>query len=114
MNADNFNFTMPEVPRVTYGFGGGPKLGLSVQDTEDGKGVKVLDVDDDGNAAKAGIKENDVITRVNEEEVNSADEISRLVRTNRDKPSLRLQVLRNGKSQTIEVKVPRKLKTADL
>ena len=114
MNAENFNFSMPEIPRLAYGMGAGPKLGLSVQDTEDGKGVKVLDVDQDGNAAKAGVKENDVITRLNDEDVNSADEISRLVRSNRDKPSIRLQVLRNGKSQTIEVKVPRKLKTADL
>lgn len=94
--------------------GGAPKLGLSVQDTDDGKGVKVIEVDDESNAAKAGVKENDIITHVNDKEVNSADEIAKIVRENKEKISIRLQVKREGKSQNIEVKMPRKLKTADL
>ena len=91
-----------------------PRLGLSVQDTEDGKGVKVIDVDDEGNGQKAGVKENDVITAINNKEVNSADEVARIVRESRDKPSLMLKIKRAGKIQNIEVKMPRKLKTADL
>jgi serine protease Do len=104
----------PDAPfrmRIT---GGAPKLGMSVQDTEDGKGVKVVDVDEESNAAKAGLKQDDVITNVNDKEVNSADEIAREVRESRDKASIKLKVLRNGKAQNIEVKVPRKLITADL
>jgi serine protease Do len=103
----------PDAP-FAYGMSGGPKLGLSVQDTEDGKGVKVVEVDEDSNAAKAGVKENDIITHINDEAVNSADEIARKVRAGRDKASLQFKVLRNGKTQNIEVKTPRKLKTADL
>jgi serine protease Do len=91
-----------------------PKLGLSVQDTEDGKGVKVIDVDDEGNGKKAGVKENDIITAINDKEVSSADEVARIVRECRDKPSLMLKVKRAGKIQNIEVRMPRKLKTADL
>jgi serine protease Do len=91
-----------------------PKLGLSVQDTEDGKGVKVLEADKDGTGAKAGIQKDDIITSIDDKEVNSTDEIARLMRQKANNPSVRFQVLRNGKSQTIEVKVPRKLKTADL
>jgi serine protease Do len=91
-----------------------PKLGLSVQDTEDGKGVKVIDVDDEGNGQKAGVKENDVITAINDKPVNSADEVARMVRESRDKPSIMLKIKRAGKIQNIEVKMPRKLKTADL
>jgi len=103
----------PDAP-FAFGMGGAPKLGLSVQDTEDGKGVKVVEVDEDSNAAKAGVKENDIITHINDEAVNSADEIARKVRAARDKASLQFKVLRNGKAQNIEVKTPRKLKTADL
>src|SRR5206468_5038748 len=33
-------------PGQYYAFDNRPRLGLSVQDTEDGKGVKVIDVDD--------------------------------------------------------------------
>lgn len=91
-----------------------PKLGMSVQDTEDGKGVKVIDVDDEGNAKKAGIKEGDLITSINGKEVNSADEVARIVRENRDKNTVSIKLKRNGKTQDIEVKIPRKLKTADL
>ena len=94
--------------------GGQPKLGLSVQDTDDGKGVKVIDVEGESNAAKAGVKENDIITHVNDKEVNSADEVSKLVKENKDKPNLSLKIKRDGKAQTIQVKMPRKLKTADL
>jgi serine protease Do len=93
---------------------GQPKLGLSVQDTDDGKGVKVIEVDEESNAAKAGVKENDIITHVNDKEINSADEISRMVKESKDKATLNLKLKRDGKSQTIEVKMPRKLKTADL
>jgi serine protease Do len=103
----------PDAP-FAYGMSGAPKLGLSVQDTEDGKGVKVVEVDEDSNAAKAGVKEDDIITHINDEAVNSADEIARKVRAGRDKSSLQIKVLRNGKAQNIEVKTPRKLKTADL
>lgn len=62
---NDFNFEM-------NGFGR-PRLGLSVQDSEDGKGVVVQEVDEDSNAAKAGIKEGDVITRFNDTEINDVN-----------------------------------------
>ncbi len=91
-----------------------PKLGLSVQDTDDGKGVKVIEIDEKGNAAKAGVKKDDVITHINDKVINSADETSKIVKENKEKASVRLQVNRGGKTQNIEVRMPRKLKTADL
>lgn len=104
-NGDTWNF-FPEETR----------LGLSVQDTEDGKGVKVLDVDDESNAAKAGIKEDDIITEFAGKEVNSADQVAKLYRETLTKkePSVPVKILRNGKSQNLSIKVPRKLKTAEL
>lgn len=122
----NFKMDMPDynellVPKIqgapraqAWSRSGTPKLGLSVQDTDDGKGVKVIEVDEESNAAKAGIKENDLVTHFNDKEVNSADEVARLVKENKDKVSFNLKVKRDGKTQNIEVKIPRKLKTADL
>ena len=111
----------PNAPRV-QGFsfnddkwsGGSPRLGLSVQETEDGKGVKVLEADKDGNGAKSGIKVDDIITHVDGKAVNSTNEIARIVREGREKTSLAFKVQRKGKTETIEVKIPKKLKTADL
>ena len=106
---------MPRMRGQAWSYNGGaPRLGLSVQDTDDGKGVKVIDVDDESNAAKAGLKENDIITNFNGTEVNSADEVAKLVKENKDKPTISLKIKRDGKVQTVEVKMPRKLKTADL
>lgn len=121
-NMDILRETMPRiqgVPRtpngLTYSWSGNsPKLGLSVQDTDDGKGVKVIEVDEESNAAKAGVKENDIITHFNDKEVNGADEVAKMVRENKDKISIQLKIKRDGKVQNIEVKMPRKLKTADL
>ena len=101
-------------PGQYFAFDNRPRLGLSVQDTDDGKGVKVIDIDDEGNAKKAGVKENDVIIAVNDKEVNSADEVAKIVRENKDKPSVMLKIKRDGKTQNIEVKIPHKLKTADI
>lgn len=127
INTQNFRMMRPVMPPNSpdapgfdfrfreNGMGGNTqRLGISIQDSEDGKGVKVLEVDEDGNAAKAGIKEGDVITRINDKEIKTVDEVSREVRQNRDKPSFNFQVQRKNKTQNIEVKIPRRLKTADL
>src|SRR6187399_3258130 len=120
MDMPDYELFAPRVqatPRVRNGqawSNGAPRLGLSVQDTDDGKGVKVIDVDNESNAAKAGLKEDDIITNFNGTEVNSADEVAKLVKENKDKPTISLKIKRAGKVQTVEVKMPRKLKTADL
>jgi len=108
----------PDV-RAPYGqnftwSGGTPKLGLSVQDTDDGKGVKVIDVDEESNAAKAGVKEDDVITEADGKTINSTDDMVKTIKESKDKVSIMLKLQRAGKTQNIEVKMPRKIKTADL
>lgn len=112
----DFNFEdRAGAPRV-YGFGaaGRPRLGIKAQDTEDGKGVKVLDVDDESAAGKAGIKEDDIITDFDGKAVNSADELANAAKAARDKAAVTVKLKRDGKDQTIEIKTPKKLKTAEL
>ncbi len=97
-------------------YGGQPKLGIRAQDTEDGKGVKVLGVDEGSAAEKAGIKEGDVITSFDGKEINSVNELVDLSRAAREakKMLMPLKYLRDGKEQQAELKIPRKLKTAEL
>jgi serine protease Do len=97
-----------------FSYGGRPRLGIKAQDTEDGKGVKVLDVDEGSAADKAGIKEDDVITEFDGKAVNSADALAQASRESKDKSSLKIKLNRAGTSQTVEVKIPKKLKTATL
>jgi serine protease Do len=60
------------------------------------------------------VKKDDVITHINDEEVDSTDDVVRAMRDARTEGDVTLKVLRDGKEQTIEVRIPRKLKTADL
>jgi serine protease Do len=112
----NFNFDWKDgdfSPRM-YSYGGKPRLGIKAQDTEDGKGVKVLSVDDESAAEKAGIQDEDVITEFDGKKVNTAEELANAAKEAKDKPAVKITFNRNGKSQTVEVKTPKKLKTATL
>jgi serine protease Do len=76
--------------------------------------VKVIDVDEDGNASKAGIKEDDVITEIDGKTVNGADDAAKAIKDGKDKVSVKVKLRREGKTQEVDVQIPRKLKTADL
>lgn len=108
-----FNWDGPGQNR-SFSYSGRPRLGIKAQDTEDSKGAKVLDVDEESAAEKAGIKEDDIITEFDGKKVNSAEELAAAAREAKDKNLIKITFLRNGKSQTAEVKIPKKLKTANL
>ena len=90
------------------------RFGIRAQDTEDGKGVKVLDVDDESMAAKAGIKEGDIITRFDGKEINTATALTEAAHAAKEKASVKITFIRDGKTQEVEVRVPKRLRTADL
>lgn len=94
------------------------KLGLKIQDTEDGVGVKVLDVDKDSPAEKAGLKKDDVVTEINGKKVSNTDEtreqLQELKDKEKDRSSYTLKAKRNGSEMNFDIKIPKKLKTANL
>jgi serine protease Do len=92
-----------------------PRLGLQVQDTEDGKGVKITEVEDeDAPAGKAGLKEGDVITSINGKAVTSVDEIKDVLKDLKEGDTVNLQYTRDNKQQSADVKIPKRLKTSNL
>lgn len=117
--AYNYNFKMPPMPDMEgmqMGPWGpsAPKLGIKAQETEDGKGVQILEVEDSSAASKAGLKKGDIIVEFNGSDVNSTNKLIEQLQDARQKPAAKVKILRNGVSQEIEVKMPRKLKTAEL
>ena len=117
----NYNFKMPKMDMITpetpYAFSmnnGKPRIGIKAQDTEDGKGVKVLDIDDESPADKAGIKEGDIITQFDDKDVNSTETLVNLARNSKTKPSVKVKINRDGKTSEVEIKTPKKLKTTNL
>lgn len=91
----------------------GPRLGVSVKETEVSKGLEVTDVDENSAAAKAGLKKGDIITEVGGKNVNTVDEIRKAVSENKDK-AFNVKYSRDGKAASVEIKFPKKLKQTDL
>lgn len=91
-----------------------PQLGVRIQDTDDGSGVKVLDVNDGSLAASAGIKENDVIVSIDGKRVKDTDEARAALQAASEKTSYPMVLNRQGSVVNVDIKVPKKLKKADL
>ncbi len=91
-----------------------PKLGIKIQDTEEANGVKVLDVETQTAAATAGILKDDIITAIGGAKVSNTDEAREQLRENKEKAAYDIKVKRNGTDMTFNIKIPKKLKTANL
>jgi serine protease Do len=116
----NFNFSfepymMPGNPRGGFAWTEDrPKFGMGVEDNPDGDGVKVSNVEAESQAAKAGLQKEDIITEVEGNVIKNVDELREELAEGRDKSSLSVKVLRNGKPESLTLRVPKKIKTADL
>jgi serine protease Do len=91
-----------------------PMFGIRIQDTEDSSGVKVLDVDEGSLAATAGVQENDIITQIDGKPVKDTDAARDALQETREKNLYSINIKRNGTPMTLQVKVPVKLKKAEL
>ena len=69
------------------------------------KGVIVSKVEENSPAAKAGIKEEDVILKFNGKDIDNTVELSTLVASNSPKSDIDLKILRNGKPMDVTVKL---------
>jgi serine protease Do len=81
---------------------------------EEGKGVKVIDVEPGSPAEKAGFKKEDILTHIDDKKITNTDQASEALGENKEKSSYSVSVQRNGKPFNMEVKIPRKLKKTDL
>lgn len=123
LNGNDFNFQMPLMPGMNgmngryfkfFNDNNKPKLGLKIEDTETGNGVKVLAVEEGSAADKAGIKKGDVITELNNEKVSNVNEVVDQLQDQGEKDKVNIKAMRNNKAINFEVKVPKKLNSADL
>ncbi|MGG9964701.1 PDZ domain-containing protein [Ferruginibacter sp. SUN106] len=90
------------------------KLGLKIQDTEEGDGVKVLDIDKESPAEKAGLKKDDVVTEIGGKKVTNTDDAREQLMENAEKSTYTIKAKRNGSEMSFDIKIPKKLKTANL
>ena len=76
---------------------------LSQNDSSVTEGAQVLKVEDGGPAAEAGIKANDVIIKIDDETISSADGLIIALREHEVGDKVKLTLVRDGKQQTVEV-----------
>lgn len=116
MEGFNLNDDLAEIQSdaIYNAFGNRKKIGLKIQDTEEGNGVKVINVEDSSAAATAGIKKDDIITEINGKKIENTDDAREELVPDEDKKSYKIKINRGGSEMNFDVKIPRKLKTANL
>lgn len=98
----------------TYAMPNQRKLGLRIQDLEEGEGVKVIDIEKESAAEKAGLQKGDVLVSIGGVKVNNTDDARQELRPSPSKNGYTIKAKRGGKEMTFEVKYPKKIKTVDL
>jgi serine protease Do len=107
-NGDAFGFSSED-------WGSGSYLGVDTRDItadrlatlhlKDERGVEVTMVDQDAPAGKAGLKEQDVILNLNGTDVQSVEQLRRMIRETPPGRTVTLGVSRNGQPMTIKVEL---------
>ena len=92
-----FSFQGFDLPLV----GPGSSIGITVRDAD--SGVVVQEVRGDSPAFRAGLKQGDVVTQFDGERTRSAAQFTRLVRETPPGRSVKITVLRDGASQTMDI-----------
>lgn len=128
MPFNNFGFKIPndaEIQRLirklpfypesglAFGLPMRPQLGLQIQETENNEGVTVLKVNPGSLAEKAGIQVGDLITAINGNSIKSMDDITGKI-TEKDGEEYKLNIIRDKKPLIVTIKIPKKLKKAEL
>ena len=105
----------PRAPRVVVNLFGGDIEGMELMELNkqladyfevpNGKGVLVKDVEKDENAAKAGIKAGDVITKVGDELINDVDDIREAIEDMEEGDKVNVDLVRKGKKVTVSLEL---------
>ena len=109
-----FNFQMPEMEGLMNRMDKKPKIGISIEDLTIGEGVKITDVNEGSAAEKAGLKKNDIILAVNGKKIKDVDAVKAELKIAVEGTKLPIQVKRDKEIKTIELIIPKKIKTANL
>lgn len=84
-----------------------PRMGVQLEETASGKGLKVLEVEPGSPAEKSGLIKDDIINKIGDREVSTVDDVREALAG--DKSELRVDVSRAGKKVEIIVKIPKPL-----
>ncbi len=78
-------------------------LGVRIADAESGGGAVVAEVTEGQPAAKAGLEQGDVITRVDDTKITSGSDLTSAIRSHQPGDKVKITYARNGDEKTAEV-----------
>jgi len=90
------------------------KLGIRIQDLEEGEGVKVIDIEKESAAERAGLQKGDILVSIGGVKVANTDDARQELRPSPSKNGYTIKAKRAGKEMTFDIKYPKKIKTLDL
>ena len=90
------------------------RLGLRIEDTQEGNGVKILELTENAPAATAGLKVGDILTELNGKKITDTETARNAMQENIATSTYPVKVLRNGNVVNLTVIIAKKLKTANL
>jgi len=114
MRSPRKNFELKLDNQQEYTMPNQRKLGLRIQDLEEGEGVKVIDIEKESAAEKAGLQKGDILVSIGGVKVANTDDARQELRPSPSKNGYTIKAKRAGKEMTFEVKYPKKIKTLDL
>jgi serine protease DegS len=82
-------------------------LGMSTATAARGEGARVLGVDRDGPAERAGIVDGDIVVRVGDKPVRHPQDVNSVVIGNEPGTRVRLDIVRSGERASVEVQLAR-------
>lgn len=84
----------------------GPALGITIQQTDDG--IEIVGFADNSNAEKAGLKQGDIIMKVDGKEYDSVSDISSYISSKKVGDTVKVTVKRDNAEKTYSVKLVKK------
>lgn len=91
---DNFDIIVPNEPKTNQAF-----LGVVTEETE--QGAKINQVSEESPAAKAGLKEGDIITKVNDIKIDGPASLYDAIGKSKPEDKVTISYIRSGKTNTL-------------
>ena len=90
------------------------RLGIKIEDLDEGDGVRITNVEEKSNAEKSGLNKDDIITEIEGEIIKNVNDARINFRSLKEKTNYTIKVRRNGAETSIVVKMPKKKNSANL
>ena len=113
-NSANITYQLNPNNQVEYAMPKQKKMGLKIQDLEEGEGVKVIAIEKESAAEKAGLQKGDILVSIGGIKIDNTDEARQQLRPTPAKNGYTIKAKRGGKEMNFEVKYPKKINTIDL